>query len=61
MIIHKFVLAEKLDEYHYIQKKLSKHRNKKENKGAWIAQSEEHTTLDLEVVSSSPTWHAENT
>jgi len=25
-------------------------------RGAWLAQSEEHATLDLGVVSSSPIW-----
>ena len=32
--------------------------NKLKNKGAWLAQSEEHATLDLRVVSSSPTLGA---
>ena len=29
--------------------------------GTWLAQSEEHATLDLEAVSSSPTQGVENT
>ena len=30
-------------------------------RGAWLAQSEEHVTLDLGVISSSPTWGVEIT
>jgi len=37
------------------------HRNIKEYWGAWLAQSVEHTTLDLGVVSSSPTLGVEVT
>ena len=35
--------------------------NKSTNRGAWLAQSEEHMTLDLGVVSSSPTLGIEIT
>lgn len=34
---------------------------KKELRGAWLAQSVEHRTLDLRVVSSSPTLGVEPT
>ena len=38
-----------------------KTKNQKTTRGAWLAQSEEHATLDLEVLGSSPTLGVEIT
>ena len=40
---------------------LKQHSNYSPSRGAWLAQSEEHVTLDLRVVSSSPTLGVEIT